>query len=71
MKIIVLDYSDGTVNVLPMSKVAIDEYNMGEFDDASYVDAQGFKTSECNWMVCDEDTIPVYYGHESIPFTSI
>lgn len=71
MKLIVLDYSDNSVNVLPLTKEAVDAVNMDDFNDWGFLQEQGFYPPECNWMLSEEDDIPVYYKHESIPFTSI
>lgn len=71
MKIIVLDYGGGYVETVPMTKDAINQHNMGEFNAESYLAERGYKTSNCNWMVCDEDPIPVYALGEVIPYASI
>ena len=72
MRIVLLDYTDNSVTVLPMTKEVIDKYNGDEwYDVAEYITERGFDTGNCNWMVAEEDDIPVYWDKESIPYTSI
>ena len=71
MKIIVLDYGGGYVETVPMTRTAITQYNMGEFNAEEYLTLRGYKTSECNWMICDEDPIPVFAYGQTMPYTSI
>ncbi len=73
MRVLVLDYTDNTVNVLKMDKKSLDKYNMDEdFDAYDFISLNGFDPGNCNWMFFPEDEIPVYWGRESsIPYTSI
>lgn len=71
MRIIVLDYTGCIVETVPMTNDAINQYNMGEFDADEYLSGLGYNTSNCNWMVSDEDPIPVYTYGEVIPYTVI
>ena len=72
MRVIVLDYTDCSVTVLPVTKDVIDKYNGDEhYDVAEYVDERGFSIGNCNWMVVEDDVIPVYWDKESIPYTTI
>lgn len=71
MKIIVLDYGGGFVETVPMTKTAINQHNLGEFNCAEYLAEHGYKPSNCNWMVCDEDPIPVYAYGQMMPYTAI
>ena len=70
MKIIVLDYGGGYVETVSMTNDAINQHNMGEFNAEAYLSARGYKTSNCNWMVC-EDPIPVFTYGEALPYTAL
>lgn len=70
MRIIVLNYGNSTVEIVPMDTIAINQHNMGEFNCEEYLQKKGFKTSECNWMVVNQPT-PVYYYGEVIPYANI
>ena len=69
-KIIVLNYRDCVVELVPLTNDAQCQLNMGEFDAADYLTKRGYPTSDCNWMVCD-DPIPVFTYGEALPYAAL
>lgn len=70
-KIIVLNYRDCVVELVPLTNDAQCQLNMGEFDAADYLTKRGYPTGDCNWMVSNEDELPIYWQNEMIPVVTL
>ena len=70
MKIVLLNYEEGCVDVLPVRVDDEAKLKSGEITEEEYISSCNLNTSSINWMICDDD-VPVFWNGESIPYTSL
>lgn len=70
MKIILLNYEEACLDVLPVRTDDAEKIKKGELSSDQYLSDLGYNLSSLGWMVCDDD-IPVFWNGESIPYTSL
>ena len=70
MKIVMLDFNDGSVRLHTVDKEHEKEAEDMSLDVDAYLAEKGFYTPELSCMLCD-DEVPVYYDNASIPVTKL
>ena len=74
MKIIVLNYPQMCVDVIPVSETDCAAYGGEEdFDDVNFLSDYGYSPNEIHWMVSldDPDDVPVFWEKEEIPYATL
>lgn len=73
MKIVVFDWEDSTITVVPLTDAEEqDMYVHGDEHAADILATKGFEVNNysINWMIVDTD-LPVYNYNDSIPFIAL
>ena len=70
MKIIILNYKQSCVDVLPIGK-DLEERSETIDWEMWLQDSMGYKLSEISWMLTEENDVPVFWGNEEIPFVTL
>ena len=74
VKIVVLNFPQMCVDVIPVSPEEYEEYGGDEnFDDVGFLGNKYPSISELQWMVCTDDPceIPVFWNDEQIPYFTL
>ena len=70
MKIVILNYEEGCIDVVPVRIDDEEKIENGQIEAEQYLQDHGFHTSSLSWMVCDDD-VPVFWNGESIPYVGL
>lgn len=71
MKIVLLNYEEGCIDVLPVRTDAAAKIKAGAMTAEEYITSCNLNTSSFEWMVNEDDDVQVFWNGESIPYTSL
>ena len=70
MKIVIMNYADSSIETISVFGDTADKLWNGDMDLEEYL-SQRYQISEINWMLSQDDVIPVYRNGNSVPYTSV
>ena len=70
LKFIIMDYSDGSLEVCPVPDDIANAIENGQIETESYLEELGYRLSNIHYMSV-WDYAPVYWRNESIPIVSL
>ena len=70
MKIVIMNYADSSIETISVFGDTADKLWNGDMDLEEYL-SQRYQISEINWMLSQDDVVPVYHNGVSVPYTSV
>ena len=71
MKLVVLNIDHQCIEVYPIDKYTYEKYGGDNFDGAFFISEQELPMNDCDWMLVEDDVVPVYWNGGDEPYTEL